>query len=378
MDNLIEAHKNARKDKKFYKEVQMVDADPDYYLGRIRTMLLNGTYQVSEYTKSIINDKGKERELNKLPYYPDRIIQWAIMLQIEHIFIKTFVGHTCASIPLRGMSKAVKITDRCLKNKENSRYCLKIDISKFYPNIDPEILKSMLRKKFKDKRLLWLLDLIIDSYPYDKGVPIGSYLSQYLANFYLCYFDHWLREDCGEKLVSRYMDDVTIYSGSKEHLRELLEKIKHYLEVNLQLKLKDNYQIFPVKSRGVDFVGYRHFRGFRLLRKKTVNRFKFKLKIMKGKQMINYSEWCSVNSYIGLFCICNSYRLCRKYLHPIIPKVLKYYQKVIAKNYRAYCRYRNKLLKKAVICYEERGFGIWFRYTSKTRSSRPNYCICTH
>ena len=74
MENLREAHKNARKDKLFYKEVQMVDSDPDFYLGEIQKMLTDETYEVSKYTVSVINDKGKERELAKLPYFPDRII----------------------------------------------------------------------------------------------------------------------------------------------------------------------------------------------------------------------------------------------------------------------------------------------------------------
>ena len=81
MDNLREAHMRAREDKHFYKEVKMVDANPDYYLKQIQEMLINKTYEVSKYEVSVINDKGKERELMKLPYFPDRIIQWAIMLQ---------------------------------------------------------------------------------------------------------------------------------------------------------------------------------------------------------------------------------------------------------------------------------------------------------
>ena len=93
MDNLKFAHKNARKDKLFYKEVKMVDSNEEYYLKQIQDMLINKTYKVSKYEVSIINDKGKERELMKLPYFPDRIIQWAIMLQIEQIFTNTFCTH---------------------------------------------------------------------------------------------------------------------------------------------------------------------------------------------------------------------------------------------------------------------------------------------
>lgn len=193
MENLREAHKNAREDKLFYKEVKMVDSDPEYYLSQIQDMLKNKTYTVSEYAVSIINDKGKERELMKLPYFPDRIIQWAIMLQTEHIFMEVFCSHTCASIKNRGIGKASRMVETYMKDLENTQYCLKLDVSKFYPNINHSILKQLLRKKFKDKDLLELLDKIIDSYPGEKGVPIGSYLSQFLANFYLAYFDHWLK-----------------------------------------------------------------------------------------------------------------------------------------------------------------------------------------
>ena len=95
MDNLEMAHNNARRDKTFYKEVKMVDGNKPKYLRQIQDMLINKTYKVSPYQVMILNDKGKERILHKLPYYPDRIIQWAIMLQIEEIFLNTFTSFTC-------------------------------------------------------------------------------------------------------------------------------------------------------------------------------------------------------------------------------------------------------------------------------------------
>lgn len=335
MDNLRLAHKNARKDKLFYKEVQMVDADPDYYLGIIQDMLINKTYKVSEYDVSTINDKGKERELMKLPYFPDRIIQWAIMLQVEDIFMKTFCTHTCASMKDRGIRKASALTDRYMKDKFNTEYCLKIDVSKFYPNINHLILKKLLRKKFKDKELLELLDMIVDSYPGEKGVPIGSYLSQFLANFYLSYFDHWLKEKMGIQYVVRYMDDMVIFHYSKSYLHWLKRKMDEYLEVELDLKIKPNWQIFPTAIRGVDFVGFRHFYGFKLLRKSTCKKFKKKMLHIREKQdkgnLINYSEWCAANSYNGWLKWCNSYRLRKKYVEPVQSSLDRYYKQVIKK-----------------------------------------------
>ena len=334
----------------------MVDSDPECYLGQIHDMLKNGTYEVSDYDVSIINDKGKERELMKLPYFPDRIIQWAILLQIEDIFTKTFCSHTCASISERGIKKASELVEQYMKDVNGTKECLKIDISKFYQNINHRILKQLLRKKFKDKKLLELLDMIIDSYPGEKGVPIGSYLSQFLANFYLAYFDHWLKEKMGVKYVVRYMDDVVIFHESKQYLHWLVRQMYEYLKNELDVNIKDNWQVFPTAIRGVDFVGYRFFYGFKLLRKCTCKKFKKKMLHIKQKQdegkLINYSEWCSANSYIGWLIWCDSYRLYEKYIEPIIPELLAYYWYVIKKDAQpkakvvSFNKYKKKLLKK--------------------------------
>lgn len=191
----------------------------------------------------------------------------------------------------------------------------------------------MLRKKFKDKDLLELLDKIIDSMPGEKGLPIGSYLSQYLANFYLAYFDHWLKEIKRVKYIVRYMDDVTVYNESKEFLHALLRDMEEYLRNNLKLTVKDNWQVFPTDIRGVDFVGYRHFYGYKLLRKSTCKNFKRKMlsikkKIQKGFN-ITYGEWCSANSYKGWLAWCDGFRLTEKYITPLMPTLNKYYQEKI-------------------------------------------------
>lgn len=330
MDNLKEAHRNARKDKLFYKEVKMVDSNPEYYLSQIQDMLKNKTYKVSEYSVQKIWDKNKERELMKLPYFPDRIIQWAIMIQIEDVFHQVFTDFTCASLRNRGIHKASKLLTKYMKDVSGTAYCLKIDVSKFYPNINHSILKQLLRRKFKDADLLELLDLIIDSIPGEKGVPIGSYLSQYLANFYLAYFDHWIKEEMGVHYVIRYMDDIVILHHSKEFLHWLKNQMDKYLQENLQLKIKDNWQVFPTATRGIDFVGYRHFYGFKLLRRTTYKRFKKRMlyiarKIRKGIP-IGYKDWCSFNSYKGWLKWCDSFRLALKYVVPLQATMDEYYQ----------------------------------------------------
>lgn len=332
IENLREAHRMARKDKALYKEVQMVNENPDYYLNKIREMMLTGKYHISPsgYSVTIIWDKTKQRELWKLKYYPHRIIQRAIMLQMESVFYKTFTNFTCASIKWRWWKQIIHLMDKFMNDKEWTKYCLKFDIKKFYPSINHRILKKLLRKKFKDKKLLQLLDMIIDSFPWKKWLPIWSYLSQFLANYYLAFFDHWLKEKIKCKYVVRYMDDIVILWESTKRLRYVRKRIKSYLEWELNLKIKENWQIFPTWIRGVDFVWYRYFYWYRLLRKRTCKRMKKKIRhlIIKHnrKCIFTFKEWCSINSYAWWLIHCNSWRLYEKYIQPIFPDIIYYYK----------------------------------------------------
>lgn len=295
IENLRVAHAMARKNKTHYKEVQMVDEDVDKYLYIIQNKLKTLSYKTSEYTLFKINDNGKEREIAKLPYFPDRIVHWAIMLVIEPVFMNTFISTTYASLPNRGGHKALHKLEYDLRNNDLT-YCLKMDIKKFFPSINKDILKTLLRKKFKDSKLLFLLDGIIDSY--HKGIPIGNYLSQYFANFYLNYLDHFIKETLLCKYYYRYMDDMVILSDSKTELHEIKNKIEEYIINNLDLKLKGNYQVFPIDKRGIDFLGYVIFSTHTKLRKTIVKRIKSKHYSIK-KVKVTDSDRCSLMSYFG-------------------------------------------------------------------------------
>ena len=350
MDNLIEAHRKAKKDKALYKEVQMVNSNPEYFLWKIQKLLKEKKYYISpeDYTVQTIRDKTKSRELWKLKYYPHRIIQRAIMLQMESTFDSLFCDFVCASVRKKWWNQVMKLMDRYMRDKEWSKYCLKIDIQKFYPSVNHRILKRLLRRKFKDPDLLNLLDMIIDSFPWRRWLPIGSYLSQYLANYYLAYFDHWLKEELKCKYVIRYMDDVVILEWSKKRLRYILKRITAYLWGRLNLKVKWNYQIFPVPVRWVDFVWYRYFYWYRLLRKRTCKKFKKKARDLKIKQNRRiprkFKERCAINSYSWWLIYCDSWRLYEKYIDPILPSIIKYYKENISeKNAKRFERKVRKL-----------------------------------
>lgn len=263
LENLRLADEKARKGKLRSYGVKVHDKRREANLIALHESLKNGTFQTSKYHVFTIYEP-KERLIFRLPYFPDRILHHAIMNILEPIWVSVFNQSTYSCIKNRGIHKCAKDVKKALKqDPDGTRYCLKIDVRKFYPSINHELLKQIVRRKIKDKRLLALLDEIIDS---ADGVPIGNYLSQYFANLFLAYFDHWLKEQKRVKYYWRYADDIVILAHDKDSLHKLLHEIRAYLH-GLKLKVKHNYQVFPVDSRGIDFLGYVFYHTHTLLRK---------------------------------------------------------------------------------------------------------------
>jgi len=295
VENLKLADEKAQKRKSKQYGVRIHNKNKTHNILKLHDLLKNKNYKTSKYSVFKIFEP-KEREIFRLPYYPDRIVHHAIMNVLEPIFVATFTADTYSCIKGRGIHALLKKLKKTLKDKNGTIYCLKLDVKKFYPNINHEILKQLLRRKFKDNDLLQLLDEIIDS---AVGLPIGNYLSQYFANFYLSYFDHWIKENKKVKYYFRYADDMIVFNDDKQYLHKILFEIKSYLQNNLKLEVKQNYQVFPVASRGVDFVGYVFFHDHILIRKQIKKNFARKIKTnLNSKSIASYLGWlkhCDAN-----------------------------------------------------------------------------------
>ena len=303
IENLQLADSIARKGKLKQPGVIKHGRNRDKNIQDLHNILKEKSYLTSEYTTFTIHEP-KERVIFRLPYFPDRIVHHAVMNVLEPIFVSTFTADTYSCIKKRGIHAAANAVKETLKDILGTQYCLKLDIKKFYPNVDHEILKQLLRKKIKDKDLLWLLDGIIDS---AEGLPIGNYLSQYFANFYLTYFDHWMKEVKGVKYYFRYADDMVILTSGKRYLHQLLSEIREYLQRNLRLQVKENYQVFPVDARGIDFVGYVFRHSHTRLRKGIKQSFARMVAHNKNPQ--------SIASYKGWAQHCDSKNLVKVLLH---------------------------------------------------------------
>ena len=195
-------------------------------------------------------------------------------------------------------------------DKEGTKYCLKLDIKKFFPSIDQDVLYSQFEKVFKDKKLLRLLHHVVYSTP--KGLPIGNYISQFAANLNLAWFDRWIKQVLKIKYYYRYCDDIVILHPDKDYLRYCLQEIEKYLADNLKLKVKRNWQIFPVEARGIDFIGYVFYHGHTLLRKdikkKFIHKLSYKSKNKRLAAMAAYWGWCKYGNCHNLW-----YRFTRSY-----------------------------------------------------------------
>lgn len=269
IDNLNLADDKARKGKSESYGVRVHDRHREENILRLHEALKSKTFRTSSYDVFTIHEP-KERVIYRLPYYPDRIVHHAVMNVLEPIFVRTFTHNTFSCIKGRGIEGCARFVDKTIRKYEGRPlYVLKIDIRKFYPSVKHDVLKTLLRRKIKDKDLLWLLDEIIDS---AEGIPIGNYLSQYFANFYLCYLMHRINEVLRLD-ASEYADDIVVFADNKEDLHKALDFIRVQVK-KLKLELKGNYQTFPIAvnrydkhGRALDYVGYKFCREQKLIRK---------------------------------------------------------------------------------------------------------------
>lgn len=329
IDNIKQAIMSASLGKRNQNRVKKVIDRIDIAASKIQKILLSNNYVPSPYIIKTIYDGAnkKERQIYKPKFYPDQIIHWALILQIQPIIMRGMYKYNCGSVPARGTSYGQKALRQWLDtDHKNTKYCLKMDVSKFYPSVDNEILKQMFRKKIKDESCLHLIDTIIDS---NKGLPIGNYTSQWFANFFLQDLDHLIKEKLSVKYYIRYVDDLVLLGPNKKKLHKVRKAIASYLE-SIRLKLKDNWQVFKVNNRDIDFLGFRFFRDKTILRKRNALRIRRRIRKISKKKGLNYKDACAVISYWGWIKHSNSYNLYNNYVKPVVS--LKKARKVVSRH----------------------------------------------
>jgi len=271
-DNLLLAAKKAQKGKRYYPNVLKFNFNFESEILKIQRELKQQTYEPGLYRTFEIK-QPKPRMISAAPYR-DRIVHHALCNIISPILEKHLIFDTYANRIGFGSHKALK---RFTQFARSSTYGLQCDICKYFPSIDHQILKDLLRRKIKCVDTLWLIDKIIDNsnpqfpvnfhFPEDdlltplqrrRGLPIGNLTSQTFANFYLSSFDHFVKEILKVKKYLRYVDDFALFSDSKSELKDIQSELPEFL-ANLRLKLHPQKNQIIATNKGVNFVGFRVF-----------------------------------------------------------------------------------------------------------------------
>lgn len=322
-ENIYSAYLKARKNKRYHHEVLSFTIDLEENLINIQEELINKTYRTGEYKHFLVYEP-KERLISALPF-KDRVVQHAICNIIEPIFEKSFIydSHACRKGfgVLSGVLRTTKFL-RAVSYNSDKVYCLKGDISKYFPSIDHTVLKKLIRKRIRCKDTLNLIYEIIDKAGNNCGMPIGNLTSQLFANVYLNQLDHFVKNILRVKYYIRYMDDFVILSNDKKYLNQILVMIQIFLQKELKLILNGKTQVFLVKQRSVDFLGYRIWSTHRLLRKCNVKRAKRRFKKFQKlykERILNIKDIePSIMSWLGHVKWADSYRLRKKIFDELV------------------------------------------------------------
>nr|DAK30380.1 MAG TPA: hypothetical protein [Caudoviricetes sp.] len=243
--------------------------------------IADGTFTVANYRERTINESGKERRIQVLTM-KDRIAVHAIMSVVDRHLKKRFIRTTSASIKDRGMHDLMQYIRRDMQeDPEGTRFCYKFDISKFYESVCQDFVSYCVRRVFKDKKLIAMLDGFIHMMP--QGISIGLRSSQGLGNLLLSvYLDHYLKDRYGVRHFYRYCDDGVVLGKSKAELWEIRDAVHEQVE-QIDLKVKTNERVFPV-DEGIDFLGYVIYPDHVLLRKRIKQKFARKMHEVKSRK----------------------------------------------------------------------------------------------
>ncbi len=304
-ENFKLAAKKAIKSKKSKSAVQSFLRRSDVLLERLRADIMSGNFHTSPYVVKTIYEP-KERQIYVLPLYPDHVLHHALVNILGPIWLNMFVRDSFACIPGRGLHAA---SQRVMHFVRKNKYVLQCDIRKFYPSISHAVMKRILRRKISDRRILKILDNIVDSCGGTRNVPIGNLTSQWFGNVFLNELDHFVKEKLHWRDYIRYCDDFCLFGDDKKKLREMRDKIQEYVNQELDLTFSKS-SIYPV-TRGFDFIGYRHFKKFILVRKTTAKKIRRNIVNMARHDDLSDHSIGQLAAYHGWIKWSNSYRFKR-------------------------------------------------------------------
>lgn len=292
--------------------------------------------QTLEYASHFKNERHKPIEIYDgiqrkrrtiiVPSMREQAVHHMVVNVMKPIWLKSMYEHSYGSLPNKGGHLAKKTIEKWIRrNDKNMKYCLKMDVSKFFDSIPHNILREKLAREIHDEKFLAVIYEIISVQ--DVGIPLGFYTSQWIANWYLTELDHYIKETLKAKYYVRYMDDMVVFGPNKKELHDIRKSIQVYLNTYLGLTLKDNWQVFLfdyVKKDGIhigrdlDFMGFRFFRDKTILRKSIMLKATRKAKKVNKKYYKTIHECRQMLSYIGWVDCTDTYGMYKKLIKPYV------------------------------------------------------------
>ena len=284
-ENLHLAFIKARKSKQGQSAVLAFEKDLDSNLLMLQNQLIVNNVEVGNYHYFTITDP-KVRQICAAPFC-ERVLHHALMNVCHPWFERHLISDTYATRKNKGTYSALDRAKNCARTF--SHY-VKMDIRKYFDNIDHAILKKQLDGLFKDTALQTVFGQIIDSYHVgdeEKGVPIGNLTSQYFANHYLSAADHFAKEILMVYGYIRYMDDMLFFGDSKEDLQQKTKLFVCFVEQTLGLSFKPI--VYGTTNKGVAFLGYKTYPYHVKLNKRS--KIRFKTKMAQCEENLESGKW---------------------------------------------------------------------------------------
>ena len=311
-ENLLEAWREFLPGKRGKCDVQEFQLRLMDNILSLNSDLVNGHYRHGGYQAFKISDP-KPHDIHKAAVR-DRLLHHAIYRQLYPFFDRTFIADSFSCRDGKGTHAAM---DRFQKfgrivSRNNTRTCwvLKCDIKKFFANIDHRTLVEVISQYTSDKRLVWLLREIVDSFssPIQPsiGLPLGNLTSQLFVNIYMNEFDQFMKHHMRAKYYIRYADDFAIFSPNREWLKVILPEISNFLRNRLRLSLHPKKISIATMASGIDFLGWVHFPDHRVLRTSTKRRM--------IKRILHTEKNETLASYRGLLAHGNAEKIKGEYL----------------------------------------------------------------
>lgn len=340
IENIKLAIRRASKRKTQRPSVQRILNDLEGYARKIQEMLLNETFVPAKYTIREIYDgiKKKKRVIAVLRFYPDQCIHHAFVQVFREIVEHGADKFSCGCVPGKGTDGARKMIKHWIKSDPiGTSKVLKLDVHHCYPTMNHEALRQKLEKKIKDRKFLNLAFKLIASYQQPMadhtrmlpevdavGIPVGLYTSPWFCNFFFQDIDHMIAEKTGAKHHTRYVDDIVLFDSNKRRLHKALRMIADELR-KVKMQVKANWQVFPLKDRPLDFLGYKfHAGAWTTLRKSIMFRISHKAKKISKISYISPTNASGMISYMGFIYNSDSWNFWKERVKPFINlKLLK-------------------------------------------------------